>query len=1114
MQITEFLEYYRKHPLVKEACSWMTTLKGNVAVEGVQGSMRSLLLAAMYRKASHSVVVVLDNEEEAAYCYHDLAQLYDRQKIAFFPSAYRNIHKHGAIDEANEILRADTLSRLQQSDAVVVVTFADAISEKVVAASGFNSAKIELHQGDTVSVDDLVERLDSYGFQQMDFVYEPGQYSLRGSILDIFSFSNEQPYRIDFFGNDIDSIRVFDIEKQLSVEKRDNITIVPNIDEMEGDLVSLLEFVDKDNTILYLKNSMQLRERLDAVYDEALVKANQYSQTSTLESRLLTGEDFKKQTAQFRCMLEGKSALKVGKTITFNLSPQPLFHKNFDLVTNCLSRYMGERYNIYIASDSVKQTDRIAAIFKDRGDYLPFNAVLKTLHEGFIDHDMKCCFFTDHQIFDRFHKFVLKSDSARSGKVAMTLKELNQFRIGDYVVHIDHGVGKFGGLLTTEINGKPQEVVKLVYKDGDNVFVSIHSLHKISKYKSKEGEEPRINKIGSGAWERLKERTKSKVKDIARDLIKLYAQRMSKLGFAFSPDGYLQQELEASFIYEDTPDQLKATADIKHDMELPQPMDRLVCGDVGFGKTEVAIRAAFKAVTDGKQVAVLVPTTVLALQHYKSFSERLQLFPCRVEYISRAKTAKQVKEILKELADGKIDILVGTHKLVGKDVVFKDLGLLIIDEEQKFGVSVKEKLKQMKVDVDTLTLTATPIPRTLQFSLMGARDLSIINTPPPNRYPVLTEVIDFDEDIIRDAIVNEMNRNGQVFFIHNRVQSIYTLAEKLKEIVPGIRIAIGHGQMPPQQLEEVIVDFINYEYDLLLATTVVESGIDMPNVNTIIVNKANLFGLSDLHQLRGRVGRSNRKAYCYLIAPEYKEMTDDARRRLDAIATFSDLGSGFNIAMQDLDIRGAGNMLGAEQSGFIADLGYETYQRILNEAMIELRDEEFNDVLPDKQTETAARQDIDFVSDCNIETDFNVMIPNDYVSSVSERMSLYRELDNLTNEEGIAAFRTKLEDRFGAVPEEVDNLIELIRIRWHAIKMGVERLVLKNGKMTMYFVSNTNSPFYKSEIFGKMLVYMTKFPKNVSISQANNKRSMTISPVSLIGSVNYVFNKIEECQIS
>ena len=724
------------------------------------------------------------------------------------------------------------------------------------------------------------------------------------------------------------------------------------------------------------------------------------------------------------------------------------------------------------------------------------------MHEGFIDHDLHLCCFTDHQIFDRFHKFTLRSDMARAGKVAMTLKELNQFKVGDYVVHIDHGVGKFGGLLTTNINGRTQEVIKLIFKDDDVIFVSIHALHRISKYKSKEGEEPRINKLGTGAWERLKERTKSKVKDIARDLIKLYSQRMAQKGFEYGPDCYLQQELEASFIYEDTPDQIKSTADIKRDMESERPMDRLVCGDVGFGKTEVAIRAAFKAVTNGKQVAVLVPTTVLALQHYKTFSERLKQFPCTVEYISRAKSTKQVKDILQRLSKGEIDILVGTHKIVGKDIQFKDLGLLVIDEEQKFGVAIKERLKQLKVNVDTLTLTATPIPRTLQFSLMGARDLSIINTPPPNRYPVFTEVIDFDEAIIKEAINKEMERNGQVFFINNRVQNIYLLAEKLRKLVPEARIAVAHGQMPPAQLETTIMDFINYDYDVLLATTVVESGIDMPNVNTIIVNKANLFGLSDLHQLRGRVGRSNKKAYCYLIAPPMKELTDDARRRLQAIETFADLGSGFNIAMQDLDIRGAGNMLGAEQSGFIADLGYETYQKILNEAMTELREEEFAELFVDEPRQTT------FVSECQIESDLNLMFPSDYILNVSERMTLYRELDNLNDEKSLHDFEARLIDRFGPVPAPAKDLMVLLRIRWRALQLGIERIVLKNGRMTLYLVGKDTSPYYQSSAFTALLTYIGAHPHACRLGEKDGKRFATFSSVNYASEAYAIFEDI------
>ena len=784
------------------------------------------------------------------------------------------------------------------------------------------------------------------------------------------------------------------------------------------------------------------------------------------------------------------------------MSVQPIFHKNFDLVTEQFTKYLTEGYTLYISSDSKKQIDRISSIFEERGTNIPFTPILKTLHEGFIDHDLRLCCFTDHQIFDRFHKFTLRSDMARAGKVAMTLKELNQFKVGDYVVHIDHGVGKFGGLLTTNINGRTQEVIKLIFKDDDVIFVSIHALHRISKYKSKEGEEPRINKLGTGAWERLKERTKSKVKDIARDLIKLYSQRIAQKGFEYGPDCYLQQELEASFIYEDTPDQIKSTADIKRDMESERPMDRLVCGDVGFGKTEVAIRAAFKAVTNGKQVAVLVPTTVLALQHYKTFSERLKQFPCTVEYISRAKSTKQVKDILQRLSKGEIDILVGTHKIVGKDIQFKDLGLLVIDEEQKFGVAIKERLKQLKVNVDTLTLTATPIPRTLQFSLMGARDLSIINTPPPNRYPVFTEVIDFDEAIIKEAINKEMERNGQVFFINNRVQNIYLLAEKLRKLVPEARIAVAHGQMPPAQLETTIMDFINYDYDVLLATTVVESGIDMPNVNTIIVNKANLFGLSDLHQLRGRVGRSNKKAYCYLIAPPMKELTDDARRRLQAIETFADLGSGFNIAMQDLDIRGAGNMLGAEQSGFIADLGYETYQKILNEAMTELREEEFAELFVDEPRKTT------FVSECQIESDLNLMFPSDYILNVSERMTLYRELDNLNDEKSLQDFETRLIDRFGPVPSPAKDLMTLLRIRWRALQLGIERIVLKNGRMTLYLVGKDTSPYYQSSAFTALLTYIGAHPHACRLGEKDGKRFATFSSVNYASEAYAIFEDI------
>ena len=789
-------------------------------------------------------------------------------------------------------------------------------------------------------------------------------------------------------------------------------------------------------------------------------------------------------------------------TISFNQSSQPLFHKNFDIVSDVIHKYITDGYTIYICSDSVKQTDRIQSIFDDRNDNIHFTPINPTIHDGYIDNDLSICCFTDHQIFNRFHKFSLKSDITKSGKAALTLKEINQLQIGDYVVHIDHGVGKFAGLVVINNNGNKQEVIKLLYKNDDVIFVSIHGLHKISKYKGKEGEPPQVNKLGTGAWEKLKERTKNKVKDIARDLIKLYAARKAKQGFQFSADSYLQTELEASFIYEDTPDQAKSTIDIKRDMESVRPMDRLICGDVGFGKTEIAIRAAFKAVTDNKQVAILVPTTVLALQHYKTFTERLKEFPCTIDYLSRAKKSSEVKIIKEKLKNGKIDIIIGTHKLIGKDICFKDLGLLIIDEEQKFGVAVKEKLKTLKVNIDTLTLTATPIPRTLQFSLMGARDLSILTTPPPNRFPVMTEIITFDDETIKEAIMTEINRNGQVFYINNRVQNIYIIEDKIRKLIPNARIAVAHGQMPPQQLEETIIDFINYDYDVLIATSVIESGIDIPNVNTIIVNNAHMFGLSDLHQLRGRVGRSNRKAYCYLIAPENKYLNEDARRRLQAIETFADLGSGFNIAMQDLDIRGAGNILGAEQSGFITDLGYETYQKILNEAITELKDTEFADIFENKQES--------FISDCNIETDLELLFPNWYIESQTERIALYRELDSIQDINTLNNFRKNLIDRFGKTPLEVENLFIMVQLRWIAQRYGVERLVIKKNNMTAHLISNKQSKFYQSQECEKILIYCTQNYRRCNLIDDEKGRMFRVGNINDINEAFEVFKAIDK----
>jgi transcription-repair coupling factor (superfamily II helicase) len=1104
LNLIDFFKIYAQHPLIKQIGEWGKGTDGYLSVGGLFASARQLAMAELFNTAQKPILFIANNADAAGYAYFDIIQVIDNENVAFFPALYKKINKTGGTDKANEILRTDALNKINNLKCCITVTYPDALMEKVISFKGLDAVKITLKKRQNFDMILLQKKLEQLGFEEVDFVYEPGQFSVRGSIIDLFSFANELPYRLDFFGDTIESIRTFDIEKQLSIKEILEISIIPDVQNFDNEKISLLEFILKD-TIILLDSINNYAERIDEIYTEALVKENKIYKTPDLFSKFINGEVFKNQIVEFRIV----EFLKKNKNIDFSIVPQPSFYKNFDLVAKFFKQYLIDGYKIYISSDSKKQTDRIASVFADRGDSIAFTPIEKTLHEGFVDNDLRICCFTDHQIFDRFHKFSLKNDITRRGKAAMLLKELNLLKQGDFVVHIDHGIGRFGGLLKTNINGKQQEVIKLLYKGDDIIFVSINSLHKISKYKGSEGVEPQLSKLGTGAWERLKERTKNKVKDIARDLIKLYAQRLEQEGFSYSPDSYLQDELEASFIYEDTPDQSKATADIKQDMESLRPMDRLVCGDVGFGKTEVAIRAAFKAVTDGKQVAVLVPTTVLAFQHYKTFSERLADFPVTVEYLSRAKSAKQTTDILQKLANGKIDILIGTHKIVGKEVIFKDLGLLIIDEEQKFGVSIKEKLKSLKTNVDTLTLTATPIPRTMQFSLMGARDLSIINTPPPNRYPVATEIIDFDENIICDAIRTEMDRNGQIFFINNRIQSIYALENKLKRLIPEARIAVAHGQMLPAQLEEIILDFIDYEYDILLATTVIESGVDMPNVNTIFINHANSFGLSDLHQLRGRVGRSNRKAYCYLITPEFKSITEEARRRLQAIETFADLGSGFNIALQDLDIRGAGNMLGAEQSGFIAEMGYEIYQKILAEAVQELRNEEFFEIFA-AETGFKTAQNKTYVSDCVFETDLDLMFPDYFVSNVSERIALYRELDAMTNEQELENFKTRLADRFGKIPEQAEDLMKVLPLRWKAIQMGVERLVLKNKKMSLYLVSKPGSPYYQTEEFGLLLNYVSRYPKNCKIGESNGKRYITIEPVSSINTAINVFGKFYE----
>ena len=1003
MGITELQSRYTRHPALEGLAN---TLKNNdirtVFLEGTHASCASLFASCFIKSVPGVYLFVLNDQEEAGYFYHDMVQVNGDEQILFFPSSYRRAIKYGQKDAANEILRTEVLSRLEKNEPVTVVTYPDALAEKVVSPKILSDRTLKLTVGQHIDTDEITMTLLDYGFEHVDYVYEPGQFATRGSIIDVYSFASEYPYRVDFFGDEIDSIRTFEVESQLSREKKDSVSIVPELAQaMDGD-ISFLSFIPRD-TVLWVKDLLWVRERIQTIHDEALspqaLTAYEGEQTElmNLERKLIDGAEFTVESLEFRRIDFGHKATGTPQaTLKFNTSVQPIFHKNFDLVASSLTDYLQRGYSIYICSDSVKQTDRLADIFRERGDKIDFTAVDRTLHEGFVDHTLHCCIFTDHQIFDRFHKYNLRSDKARSGKVALSLKELNMFEPGDYVVHIDHGIGKFAGLVRIPNGNTTQEVIKLVYQNDDVVFVSIHSLHKISKYKGKEGEQPRISKLGTGAWEKIKERTKTKIKDIARDLIKLYSQRKQEKGFKYSPDSFMQHELEASFLYEDTPDQLKATQEVKADMESDRPMDRLVCGDVGFGKTEVAIRAAFKAVADNKQVAVLVPTTVLAYQHYQTFCKRLEGMPCKVEYLSRARTAKDTSRILKELEAGTVNILIGTHKIIGKSVKFHDLGLLIIDEEQKFGVSVKEKLRQIKVNVDTLTMTATPIPRTLQFSLMGARDLSVIQTPPPNRYPIQTEVHTFNEEIITEAINFEMSRNGQVFFVNNRIQNLMELKAMIVRNIPDCRVCIGHGQMQPEELEKIIFGFVNYDYDVLLATTIIESGIDIPNANTIIINQAQNFGLSDLHQMRGRVGRSNKKAFCYLLAPPLSSLTPEAKRRLQAIENFSDLGSGIHIAMQDLDIRGAGNMLGAEQSGFIADLGYETYQKILSEAVTELKNDEFAELYADEIK--AGEEKIsgeDFVDECTVESDLELLFPNEYIPSCSERMLLYRELDKL-----------------------------------------------------------------------------------------------------------------------
>lgn len=1117
MELNNLQELYAQHPSVDALVQVLENSSVHTMyVGGLCASAPAIVASVLFNRTKLSYLYILNDAEEAGYFYHDLTQIHGTDHVLFFPSSFRRAIKYGQRDAASEILRTEVLAEVQKQEfPLVIVTYPEALAERVVSPQKLDENTLKLSVGEQVNLSFVAEVLFSYGFQKVDYVYEPGQYALRGSIVDVYSFASEYPYRIDFFGNEVESIRTFEVETQLSRDTLSLISIIPELSGHSGDLISFLEFLSPE-TIFVTKDYLYIQERITEILEETLttqaqqVASEELEEIPDLSALLIKDVDFAVKSLDYRRLEFGNRPTVIPDArVDFYCHPQPLYHKNFDLVSQSFQDYQKQGYILYICTDSEKQANRIRDIFTDRGDSVVFTPVKRTIHEGYVEDTLRSCFFTDHQIFDRFHKYNLRSERARSGKLALSLKELQEFQIGDYVVHTDHGVGRFGGLARIPNGTATQEVIKLVYQNDDVVFVSIHSLHKISKYKGKEGEPPRINKLGTGAWEKMKERTKKKIKDIARDLIKLYAQRKEEKGYAYSPDSFLQQELEASFIYEDTPDQLKTTQDVKHDMEQFMPMDRLVCGDVGFGKTEIAVRAAFKAVADSKQVAVLVPTTVLALQHFKTFSERLKEFPCRVDYLSRARTPKQTNEILKALADGEVDILIGTHRLIGKGVRFKDLGLLIIDEEQKFGVAVKEKLRQLKVNVDTLTLSATPIPRTLQFSLMGARDLSVITTPPPNRYPIQTEVHTFNEDLLAEAINFEMSRNGQIFMVNNRIRNLDELAGRIHRLVPDARVCIGHGQMEPEKLEKIILDFVNYEYDILIATSIIESGIDIPNVNTIIINNAQNFGLSDLHQLRGRVGRSNRKAFCYLFAPPYNALTPDAKRRLQAIENFSDLGSGIHIAMQDLDIRGAGNLLGSEQSGFIADVGYETYQKILAEAVHELKTEEFADLYVEEGQSDGTISGENFVEECMVESDLELFFPESYIPSSSERMLIYRELDNLQTDEEVLQFCRRLEDRFGKIPSEGEELMRIVPLRRFARKLGVEKILLKGERMWLYFVSNPNSPYYQSNAFGKVIAFLQQYPKQCVLKEAGSKRSMQIKEVK---SVEHALHILQEMQ--
>ena len=1145
-----------------------------VFLQGLVASAAPVFFASIAERWKTTTVFVLNDNDEAGYFYNDLKTVAMPQEgedrvadVLFFPSSYRRAVKYGQRDAGNEILRTEVLTRLSalasEKDGtrpLYIVTDPSALSELVVSKKQLDERRLTLSVGQHIDIIEVEKTLRSFGFTETDYVYEPGQFAVRGSIVDVYSYSNELPFRIDFFGDDIETIRTFEVETQLSDEKLKRVEIVPELMILSEEKVPFLHFLPKD-AVLAFKDFLYVRDAIDRIYQEGFtsqamteklegkteMEQQEVEQAFRKEGQLIPVSRWMDDALDFRRVEFGVShsaSEQTGKndgtraTVSFNISPQPLFHKNFELLSRTLRDYLLQGYKLYIFADSEKQTARLRDIFDSLSNgnlgadsenlsiadgaaspsgedgkraSIPFTPVNRTLHEGFVDSTLKVCFFTDHQIFDRFHKYNLKSDKARQGKMALTMKELQEMEPGDFLVHVDFGIGKFAGLVRVPAGDSYQEMIRLVYQHNDIVDVSIHSLYKISKYRrSDTGEPPRLSVLGSGAWDRLKEKAKKRIKDIARDLIKLYAKRRREKGFAFSPDSFMQHELEASFLYEDTPDQLKATQELKQDMESARPMDRLVCGDVGFGKTEVAIRAAFKAAVDNKQVAVLVPTTVLAFQHYQTFKKRLKDMPVRVDYLSRARSARQTRQVLADLAEGKINILVGTHKLIGKSVKWNDLGLLIIDEEQKFGVSTKEKLRQLKTNVDTLTMSATPIPRTLQFSLMGARDMSIMRTPPPNRYPIQTEIATFSHEVIADAINFEMSRNGQVYFVNDRISNLQEIANLIRKYVPDCRVAIGHGQMKPEELEKIVMGFMNYDYDVLLSTTIVENGIDISNANTIIINDAHRFGLSDLHQMRGRVGRSNKKAFCYLLAPPLAALNIEARRRLEALETFSDLGSGFNLAMQDLDIRGAGNLLGSEQSGFMEDLGYETYQKILNQAVMELKNDEFQDLYAEEMSEGKQITGDDFIDDCAVESDLEMYFPDNYVPGSSERMLLYRELDNIETDGDLEAYRQRLQDRFGPVPRQGEELMQVVALRRVGKRLGCEKIILKQGRMQMQFVSNPNSMYYQSAAFDKVLNYIGFHPRRCNLKEKNGKRSMVVDDVKSVEEGVTVLRAIEK----